>query len=789
MKALSKKGAAVFAAGSLLLVAGCTTGTDDSDANGSDAASGDYTTTEMTDGTTSYTLVENPDGATLSFATGGPIGIVEEEVDGVVLAFKDSNANGELDPFEDWRNDAATRSADLAAQLGMEQLTGLSLFSFPQSQPGDGVTDPQMVMLDTGLRSVLVNGDGTIEERVTWSNGVQAYAESLASPEAPFIPVNVAVNPQSMVSYTANTIVSKWPSLLGLAATGSEETMMEFARISSAEYRALGFTDALAPQIDLASEPRWLRLADTLGEDPELAASLAAAYVEGYQNTYDDSGAAIGWGSDSVPTTIKHFPGDGPGEGGRESHLEIGAYAVYPGGNLDQHVSVFEAAIASANVMTSYSVGVDGNGEPLFDQEVGTSYDEGKIDLLREGLGYEGVIVTDWLVFTSIYDEGATYGTGWGRPVEEMTIPERLQNIIELGTDQIGGLGEAEPMRAAYALWDERFEAGELDVDAQTRWAESAARIMTPYFEAAFYDHPYLELENSLAVVGSEDAVAAGLQAQLASVVMTQNDGTIAEGMDWSDKTVYIPQTFQVEHGGALRTIDYSYGPVLDLDVASQYFGEVVTDEVELDENDQVVSFTAPDLSEVDLVLVGMRSPNNGDTVSSAGYDTEAGQYYPLSLQYEPYTADNSSVRTDSISGLLQADGTRENRSYFGATSEIYNAADYEAFKRAQEAIAASGNDIPVIVALNAFNPTVPVEFAPTANAVIVGFGTSSDALIQVATSNFEPQGMLPVTFPASMAAVEAQLEDVPLDTEPYVDDAGNSWATGYGLNWSGVLG
>ncbi|MFV0252907.1 MAG: glycoside hydrolase family 3 N-terminal domain-containing protein [Beutenbergiaceae bacterium] len=786
MKALSKKGAAVFAAGALLITAGCSTGNGEGD--GAQAA-GDYTTTAMTDGTTSYTLVDNPGGATLSFATDGPIGIVEEEVDGALLAFKDANANGELDPFEDWRNDAQTRAADLSSQLSMEQLTGLSLFSFPQSEPGSGVSDPQTAMIDSGLRSVLVDGDGTIEERVTWSNGIQAYAESLASQETPFVPVNVAVNPQSQVSYAPNTVVSKWPSLLGLAATGSEETMLEFGQITSAEYRALGFTDALAPQIDLASEPRWLRLADTLGEDPDLAASLAAAYVEGYQNTYDDSGEAIGWGTDSVATTIKHFPGDGPGEGGRESHMEIGAYAVYPGDNLDQHVAVFEAAIASANVMTSYSIGVDGNGEPLFEQEVGTSYDKGKIDLLRQDLDYQGVIVTDWLVFTSIYDEGAFYGTGWGEPVEAMTIPERLQTIIELGTDQIGGLGEAEPMREAYALWDERFEAGELEVDAQTRWAESAARIMVPYFEATFYDHPFLDIENSLSVVGSDEAVAAGLDAQLNSVVMVQNDGTIADGTDWSDKTVYIPQTYQVAHGGDLRPVPYSYGPVLDLEVAGQYFGEVVTDEVELDENEEVVSFTAPDLSEVDLVLVGMRSPNNGHTVSSAGYNTETGQYYPLSLQYKPYTADNASVRTESISGLLQEDGTRENRSYFGATSQIYNAADFEAFERAQAAIAASGKDIPVIVALNAFNPTVPAEFAPTANAVIVGFGTSTEALVQVATSGHEPQGVLPVTFPASMEAVEAQLEDVPLDTEPYVDGEGNEWAAGYGLNWSGVLG
>ena len=54
-------------------------------------------------------------------------------------------------------------------------------------------------------------------------------------------------------------LYTSWPSNIGLAATFDTEHMYNFAKASSAEYRALGIVTALGPQIDLATEPRWLR--------------------------------------------------------------------------------------------------------------------------------------------------------------------------------------------------------------------------------------------------------------------------------------------------------------------------------------------------------------------------------------------------------------------------------------------------------------------------------------------------------------------------------------------------
>lgn len=776
----------------LLALAGCTAGDTAEDSDDNETMGDGYTTREVTDGTTTFTVVENPgDGATLSYGTDSGITLLEEVVDGSTLAFKDMNANGTLDTWEDWRETDQDRAAALAEELSIEQIAGLMLFSSHERSPADGLTDAQKEYLsDSNLRNVLNAGPNEVEANVTWSNQMQAYVESLASADEPYVPVNFSSDPRSTAESgglynSSGDDISRWPSNLGLAATFDVETMEAFATAVSAEYRALGIATALSPQIDLATEPRWLRVSGTFGENVELNSELTAAYVDGFQS----STGADGWGTESVNAMIKHWAGDGPGEGGRESHTNAGKYGVYPGDNFDAHTQAFLGALESAAVMSAYSIALDADGNPLFEDRMGTAYDSGRMSLLREDNDYQGVIVTDWGVTTSISDPDAVMGTAWG--ADDLTVEERHYAILRTGHDMFGGNNAVEPVLAAYDLWQADYEAGEIDVDADTRFRESGARILTMLFQPGLYENAYLDLEESQEIAGSADKIEAGYQAQLDSIVMLKNDGetiTAADAETWADKTVYIPRSYDTGFAGVFGDAEYVEGPTLTVEVAEQYFGTVVTDEAVEDADGKVTSYQAPDLSDVDLVLVGMSSPNNGGNFTSAGHDAETDEWYPLSLQYRPYTADGENVRQTSISGDILEDGTQENRSYYGNTSRIANEADLDAFERALAAVEASGKDIPVITVLKATNPTVPTEFEAASDAIVVGFGTSDQALIEVALGLYEPQGRLPIAFPASMDAVEAQLEDVGEDTEPYVDSAGNSYTFGFGLSYAGPI-
>ena len=753
----------------------------------------------VTDGKTTFTVVTNPNGgATLSYVPGGAVTLLSVDTPTARLAFKDMNANGKLDTWEDWRLPVAQRAKALAGELSVEQIAGLMLFSSHETNPGAGLTDAQRKYIkDDHLRNVLNAGPNDVEDNVTWVNEMQAYAEQQAAAGLPYVPVNFSSDPRSTAAndsaYNAEGAdISRWPSNLGLAATASRKTMLGFAKASSAEYRAMGITTALGPQIDLATEPRWLRVDGTFGENVELAKTMAKAYVEGSQNTYDARGRSQGWGTDSINTMIKHWPGDGPGEGGRESHLNAGKYAVYPGDNFEEHTLPFLAAKEATAVMSSYSIAIAKDGSPLTGNRVGSAYDKVKIDALRD-TGYDGVICTDWGVTTGYTDPNSIFGMAWG--MEDATVEERHYAVLKAGVDMFGGNNNKAPVLAAHALWQADFVAGKNTIDADTRFHQSGERILRMLLLPGLFENPYLDLATSRTIVASADKVAAGVEAQFDSVVMLKNaKKTIKKSAlsAFKNKTVYIPSS--IGHGFpsvfSQATTDIT-GPTLDADIAKQYFKKVLTDTPLKDNAGNIVDYVQPDLRKVDLVLMGMRSPDNGNNFTGAGRNSD-GTYYPLSLQWKPYKATGPNVRRTSIAGDLNDDGTQENRSYFGATSKIGNEYDLTALNRTIKKInkveKTYHKQIPVIVSVKAKTSFIPAEFEKKVDAILVGYSVSDQVLIETALGQHNPQGKLPMTSPKNMNAVEKQLEDVGEDMTPYRDSAGHSYAFGFGLNWKGVI-
>jgi len=127
---------------------------------------------------------------------------------------------------------------------------------------------------------------------------------------------------------------------------------------------------------------------------------------------------------------------------------------------------------------------------------------------------------------------------------------------------------------------------------------------------------------------------------------------------------------------------------------------------------------------------------------------------------------------------------TFTNRSYKGKTNTAINTTDLGMVADAY----AKMKGKPVIVSVTINNPTVFEEFEKQANALLVNFGLQDQALLDILTGAAEPTALLPLQMPANMAAVEKQLEDVPLDMACYTDELGHVYDFGYGLNWKGVI-
>ena len=713
-----------------------------------------------------YTLILQTRGPVLGY-TSAPI----LTVDG--YAFKDLNRNGSLDVYEDWRKDAKTRARDLASQLTLEEICGLMLYS-SAVDANDTVLDDKArrLLADDHIRHMLVRNVATPAVGAGWSNAVQAFCESARLG----IPSNNSTDPRNYSNGTTNinnykpeqdgefdpageSDISKWPRELGLAATFDMDVIRTHGEVVSAEYRALGITTALSPQVDIATDPRWRRFYGTFGEDPALSRDMARTYCEAFQNT---PGSKTGWGVQSVNCMVKHWPGGGSGEGGRDAHFGIGKYAVYPGNNFGQGLIPFvdgafalpgKTRMASA-VMPYYTISY---GQDPSGQNVGNGFSRYMIqELLRDKYRYEGVVCTDWGIVKDYNVPWEHKGTPWG--TETLSGPERRLLCFEAGVDQLGGAKDNAVSMAAYELWSKKYG----EESARARFELSATRILVNIFHVGLFENPYVSPENAAAVVGCKEFVAAGYEAQLKSIVLLKNAG----GMLPLNRKMRVYEPLRHVPAGLSHwqkpTPSYDEYPI-SKELLGRYFEVVDTPE------------------EADVALVSIKSPVGhwGFVMPDEKYPE--GHYNPISLQWKPYTATNA--RAHSIAGGDPHESSA-NRSYRGFTETSSNSTDALLVQTTKAVM----GDKPVIVMVAMERPFVPAEIEPWADALLVSCGVSSNALLDILSGVAEPYGLLPCQLPAHMETVEAQCEDVPRDMECYRDAQGHIYDFAFGMDWKGVI-
>ena len=729
-----------------------------------------------------YTLISKNGFSLIRNETGPVLGmhwLKLKERDG--LAFKDLSGQPELLPYEDWRLSKEERAKDLAQRLTLEQIAGLMLWSPHQMVPfrpgmpfkghyngGEfipGVTDPAALsdeqihfVQEEKIRNILLVQTESAEVSARWNNHLQALAES--SPLG--IPVCISSDPRHAAGKKTAEFsgtgkeVSRWPEGLGIAATFDVELMKEFAKVIAKEYRALGITQALGPQIDPATDPRWMRFEDTMGSNIPMVTALTKAYCDGLQTTY---GSPDGWGMDSVAAMVKHWPGGGTGEAGRDAHYAYGKFAVYPGRQFDEHKKPFtEGAFhledgtgMSAAVMPYYTVSWD--QDTKYGENVGNSYSKYIIeDLLRKGEQYDGVVCTDW----GITDDPLGPMNGFGtraHGVEHLTEAERYLKILSNGVDMFGGCRRMEPVLQAYALGCEKYGQEVMD----TKFRQSAQRILTLMFRVGLFDNPYLDPEESAKTVGAPEYVAAGLDAQRRSVVLLKNKDSVLPLKKGTK--IYVPDRHVDAHLGFFRQ------PVPAQDI------------VPLTQKDAGDTFAlVSDPRDADAAVVFVESPLS-DCYSQADVEAGGNGYLPISLQYRPYTADTAREHSIARGDFRERDC---DRSYRGKTNHSRNESDLDNILSAREAM----GDKPVIVVMQLHNPAVMGEFEPAADGILVNFGVEPAVMMEILSGEAKPGGRLPVYMPASMETVEAHCEDVADDMEIYRDACGNAYTFGFGLHY-----
>jgi beta-glucosidase len=433
------------------------------------------------------------------------------------VQYRDLNRNGRMDPFEDPRLTVEERVADLLPRLSLEEKAGLMFHTVIEAgtdgtvkeAPGAISKSPTSdVVLRKHLTHFNVHALDDARMAARWHNALQAIAE-----QAPHgIPVTVSTDPRHSfienagASFAAKAF-SQWPEALGLAALRDEDLVRQFGDVARQEYVAVGIRMALHPTLDLATEPRWARQSGTFGQDPDLVSRLGVAYLKGFQQDV--------LGPDSVACVSKHFPGGGPQKDGEDAHFPYGREQVYPGGRFEDHLKPFPAVIeaGTAAIMPYYGmpVGLEIDGEKI--EEVGFGYNRQVVTgLLREKLGYDGVVLTDWeLVNDNHVGDQVLPARSWG--VEHLDPHGRMELILEAGADQFGGEECVEVLLDL--VRDGRVSEARID--------ESAARLLTVKFRLGLFDDPYVDEEAAAVTVGRKDFRDAGYAAQASSVTVLQN--------------------------------------------------------------------------------------------------------------------------------------------------------------------------------------------------------------------------------------------------------------------------
>src|SRR4051794_33062581 len=278
------------------------------------------------------------------------------------------------------------------------------------------------------------------------------------------------------------------PIPLGIAASFDPALAEEIGEIAAREAVVDGVAWTFAPMVDLSEEPRWGRVAESLGETPVLSGRLAASLVRGFQG--DDPSDP-----DRLAACAKHFAGYGLSAGGRDyDTVSVGENTLR---NL--HLRPFKAAV-DAGVLTVMAAFNDVDGIPMHAHE----------HLIREVLkgewGFDGMVVADWNGVGQLVNAGVA-----------ADLREAAALAIRAGVDldMCGG--------AYLAHLEELVESGEVDVALVD---DAARRVLRLKFRLGLFERPYAARPGA-SNAPTPESRAVALRAGQAAHVLVKNDGVL----------------------------------------------------------------------------------------------------------------------------------------------------------------------------------------------------------------------------------------------------------------------
>lgn len=280
-----------------------------------------------------------------------------------------------------------------------------------------------------------------------------------------------------------------FPTGFGLAATFDRDAARKMGDVIAHEVRFQGAHISYGPVIDLCREPRWSRVEENMGEDPQLAGDMAAAEIEG-----------LGGGDLSKPyatiPTLKHFIGYGTTEGGHNGaptylgKREIKQFFLPP-----FHKAIKAGALS---VMTSYN-NLDGIPSSMDDYYLK--------DILKKEWGFKGFTVSD------LYS------------IDVMLTTHHVANdLTEAGALALNGGCDVDLGARSYALLEEAVKRGltnEAAIDS------ACANVLRLKFKMGLFENPYVDADKAAKGVRTAENVQVAREVAQKTITLLENKGVL----------------------------------------------------------------------------------------------------------------------------------------------------------------------------------------------------------------------------------------------------------------------
>ncbi|MBN8708438.1 MAG: hypothetical protein BGO12_15690 [Verrucomicrobia bacterium 61-8] len=299
------------------------------------------------------------------------------------------------------------------------------------------------------------------------------------------IPALLAANCPHGVAGLGTTV---FPAAIGLSSSWNRDLMYRVGRVIGTELRSEGTHMSYSPVLDLATDPRWSRVEETLGEDAYLTGELGAQIVSGmHSGDYTADSAAM--------ATLKHFATFGSSEGGQHNGpVHCGRQELH-----ERFLPQFKKAIAAGamSVMASYT---EMDGIPIHRNRYLLT------DLLKAGWGFPGFVVSDGCGIDQLFNYHFT----------AQDMAEAAAQAVNAGIDQ--SLRDD-----AFNFLPDALDCGQITVDQIDK---AVRRILRIKFLLGLFENPYVDPEKSARVHCLEHREL-NLQAAREGIVLLKNDGIL----------------------------------------------------------------------------------------------------------------------------------------------------------------------------------------------------------------------------------------------------------------------